>query len=139
MNSQKISGIIAAIAAILLLAADKIFAPVCTSTLELANGGVCMMRCHYYGIAVFFFGILLLIEAILMFIGQPTNKLPILMLATAVLLMLLSNASVGIGICAKADMMCHDTALWARISGLLAIVASGISLFVHKSQIPQAH
>lgn len=139
MNSQKISGILAAISAILILAADKIFAPVCTSTLELANGGVCMMKCHYYGIALFLFSILLLIEAILMFIGQPDIKLPILILATAVLIMLLSNDSLGIGICAKADMMCHDTALWARIGGLLAIVASGISLLVRKSRIPQAN
>ena len=54
MNSQKLSGTISCLAAILILAADKIFAPVCKGTMELANGGECMMRCHYYGIALFY-------------------------------------------------------------------------------------
>ena len=54
MNSQKLSGAVSCLAAILILAADKIFAPVCKGTMELANGGECMMRCHYYGIALFF-------------------------------------------------------------------------------------
>ena len=56
MNSQKLSGAVSCLAAILILAADKIFAPVCKGTMELANGGECMMRCHYYGIALFLFG-----------------------------------------------------------------------------------
>ena len=47
MNSQKLSGAVSCLAAILILAADKIFAPVCKGTMELANGGECMMRCHY--------------------------------------------------------------------------------------------
>ena len=63
MNSQKLSGAVSCLAAILILAADKIFAPVCKGTMELANGGECMMRCHYYGIALFLFGLLLLAES----------------------------------------------------------------------------
>ena len=55
MNSQKLSGAVSCLAAILILAADKIFAPVCKGTMELANGGECMMRCHYYGITLFSF------------------------------------------------------------------------------------
>ena len=111
MNSQKLSGAVSCLAAILILAADKIFAPVCKGTMELANGGECMMRCHYYGITLFLFGLILL----------------------------LSNTSIGIGICAKAGMMCHKTALWGRIGAVLAIIGAGISLFVHKSQMPQAN
>lgn len=65
MNSQKLSGAVSCLAAILILAADKIFAPVCKGTMELANGGECMMRCHYYGIALFLFGLLLLAESVL--------------------------------------------------------------------------
>ena len=120
MNSQKLSGAISCLAAILILAADKIFAPVCKGTMELANGGECMMRCHYYGIALFFFALLLLAESVLLFFGTHDFKLPVV-------------------ICAKAGMMCHKTALWGRIGAVLAIIGAGISLFVHKSQMPQAN
>ena len=132
MNSQKLSGAVSCLAAILILAADKIFAPVCKGTMELANGGECMMRCHYYGIALFLFGLLLLAESVLLFFGTHDFKLPVVIL-------LLSNTSIGIGICAKAGMMCHKTALWGKIGAVLAIIGAGISLFVHKSQMPQAN
>ena len=66
-------------------------------------------------------------------------KLPVVIIITAVLILLLSNTSIGIGICAKAGMMCHKTALWGRIGAVLAIIGAGISLFVHKSQMPQAN
>ena len=35
MNSQKLSGAVSCLAAILILAADKIFAPVCKGTMNL--------------------------------------------------------------------------------------------------------
>ena len=139
MNSQKLSGAVSCLAAILILAADKIFAPVCKGTMELANGGECMMRCHYYGITLFLFGLLLLAESVLLFFGTHDFKLPGVIIITAVLILLLSNTSIGIGICAKAGMMCHKTALWGRIGAVLAIIGAGISLFVHKSQMPQAN
>ena len=106
MNSQKLSGAVSCLAAILILAADKIFAPVCKGTMELANGGECMMRCHYYGITLFLFGLLLLAESVLLFFGTHDFKLPVVIIITAVLILLLSNTSIGIGICAKAGMMC---------------------------------
>lgn len=138
MNVQKVSGILSSIASLLIIIAVKGFAPVCSSSLELANGGVCMMKCHYYGIALFFFGVLLLVESILLCIGQSERKLSIVIFTTAVLILLLSNSSIGIGICAKAGMNCHKTALWGRIGAIISIVAAVINLFVHKSNIPQA-
>ena len=98
-----------------------------------------MMRCHYYGIALFLFGLLLLAESVLLFFGTHDFKLPVVIIITAVLILLLSNTSIGIGICAKAGMMCHKTALCGRIGAVLAIIGAGISLFVHKSQMPQAN
>ena len=98
MNSQKLSGAVSCLAAILILAADKIFAPVCKGTMELANGGECMMRCHYYGITLFLFGLLLLAESVLLFFGTHDFKLPVVIIITAVLILLLSNTSIGIGI-----------------------------------------
>ena len=80
MNSQKLSGAVSCLAAILILAADKIFAPVCKGTMELANGGECMMRCHYYGIALFLFGLLLLAESVLLFFGTHDFKLPVVII-----------------------------------------------------------
>ena len=83
MNSQKLSGAVSCLAAILIIffffffAADKIFAPVCKGTMELANGGECMMRCHYYGITLFLFGLLLLAESVLLFFGTHDFKLPV--------------------------------------------------------------
>ena len=98
-----------------------------------------MMRCHYYGIALFLFGLLLLAESVLLFFGTHDFKLPVVIIITAVLILLLSNTSIGIGICAKAGMMCHKTALWGSIGAVLAIIGAGLSLFVHKSQMPQAN
>ena len=111
MNSQKLSVAVSCLAAILILAADKIFAPVCKGTME----------------------------SVLLFFGTHDFKLPVVIIITAVLILLLSNTSIGIGICAKAGMMCHKTALWGRIGAVLAIIGAGISLFVHKSQMPQAN
>ncbi len=74
-----------------------------------------MMRCHYYGIALFLFGLLLLAESVLLFFGTHDFKLPVVIIITAVLILLLSNTSIGIGICAKAGMMCHKTALWEEL------------------------
>ena len=98
-----------------------------------------MMRCHYYGITLFLFGLLLLAESVLLFFGTHDFILPVVIIITAVLILLLSNTSIGIGFCAKAGMMCHKTALWGRIGAVLAIIGAGISLFVHKSQMPQAN
>ena len=85
-----------------------------------------MMRCHYYGIALFLFGLLLLAESVLLFFGTHDFKLPVVIIITAVLILLLSNTSIGIGICAKAGMMCHKTALWGRIGAVLAIIGAVI-------------
>ena len=104
------------------------------------NHGTCKRRrMYYYGIALFFFALLLLAESVLLFFGTHDFKLPVVIIITAVLILLLSNTSIGIGICAKAGMMCHKTALWGRIGAVLAIIGAGISLFVHKSQMPQAN
>lgn len=138
MNSQKLSGAVSCLAAILILAADKIFAPVCKGTMELANGGECMMRCHYYGITLFLFGLLLLAESVLLFFGTHDFKLPVVIIITAVLILLLSNTSIGIGICAK-QVDVPQNCSWGRIGAVLAIIGAGISLFVHKSQMPQAN
>ena len=49
MNKRKISGIIILIAAIFMIGAVKVWAPVCQKSLELANGGETHMKCFYYG------------------------------------------------------------------------------------------
>lgn len=138
MNSQKLSGGLTVLAALLILTADKFFAPVCSGTLKLENGGECMMRCHYYGISLFLFGLLLLTEAILLCFKQQDFKLPVLIIITSILILLLNNSSIGTGICPKAEMMCHKTALWGRIGALIAIIGALIKLFSNKSQMPQA-
>ena len=139
MNSQKLSSSLTVLAALLVLTADKFFAPVCSGTLKLENGGECMMRCHYYGITLFLFGLLLLAEAILLFFKQQDFKLPIIIIITSILILLLNNSSIGIGICPKAEMMCHRTALWGRIGAIIAIIGALIKLFSNRSQMPQAN
>lgn len=138
MNLKNLSGLLTLIASCIILGATKIFAPVCNGTMKLESGGECFMRCHYYGIALFLFGILLLLEAILTFIGKQDFKLPILMIGTAILILLLTNETIGIGICGKAEMMCHKTALFGRIGAILSILAGVVGLFKGKSNIPQA-
>ncbi len=138
MNFKNLSGLITFIASVIIIGATKFFAPVCGKTLKLENGGECFMRCHYYGIVLFLFGILLLVEAILTFIGKQDFKLPILIVATAILIFLLSNETIGIGICGSSEMMCHKTALFGRIGAILAILGGLMGLVKGGSKIPQA-
>ena len=138
MNLKNLSGLLTLIASCIILGATKFFAPVCNGTMKLENGGQCFMKCHYYGIALFLFGILLLLEAILTFIGKQNFKLPILIIGTAILILLLTNENIGIGICGKSEMMCHKTALFGRIGAILTILAGILGLIKGKSSMPQA-
>ncbi len=138
MNFKNLSGVLTLIASFILIGATKFFAPVCGKTLKLENGGECFMRCHYYGIVLLLFGILLLAEAILTLIGKQDFKLPILIIVTAILILLLSNETIGTGICGNSEMMCHKTALFGRIGAILTILAGILGLIKGKSKIPQA-
>lgn len=138
MNFKNLSGLVTLIASFIIIGATKFFAPVCNKTLKLENGGECFMRCHYYGIALFLFGILLFVAAILTFIGKQDFKLPVLIIVTAILILLLSNETIGTGICGNSEMMCHKTALFGRIGAILTILGGILGLIKGKSKMPQA-
>ena len=78
MNKRKISGIIILIAAIFMIGAVKVWAPVCQKSLELANGGETHMKCFYYGTTMMYIGVLLLAEAIVMFFVKNTRAVGII-------------------------------------------------------------
>lgn len=53
-------------------------------------------------------------------------------------ILLLSNETIGTGICGNSEMMCHKTALFGRIGAILTILGGILGLIKGKSKMPQA-
>lgn len=121
------SGILAVIqmlAGIILIAAVKGFAPVCTGMLKLENGSEAYMKCHYTGQVLFYFGILLVISGIVMFFTKHFLETGILSIVLGILaILVVGNSALGIGVCANAEMACNLTAGIAKICGGIAVAA----------------
>ena len=123
---------IAALAALLLLGAVFIWAPVCQKTIQLASGSSTPMRCFYTGKAAVMLAIVTLALSVELLVRKKAVAFPYI--AAGVLLVLLpAGGTLGIGICAADGMACHATALWIYISGGLLIL-SGIAGLLTKGE-----
>ena len=106
-----------AAAAVCTIGAVKLWAPVCGSMLELANGNETHMKCYYAGQAAL--GVALIILAI----------------AAAVLFFVFSGSLIGV--CASETMRCQTTALWGRGAAVVVLLTSLIDLLAGKEgQLP---
>lgn len=126
-NLSKIVTIILALVSLLMLGAIFIWAPACDSLLELKNGNMTNMKCFYTGKAAAALSIVLLVTCISAFFSKGSQWTIIII---GILLIALTYTSfIGIGICKMDTMMCHTTALWIRVGGILTILGGTFMLF----------
>ena len=127
---------IQALAAVCLIGALKIWAPVCTKLLTLESGAQTHMKCHYSSQAALVIAVILLVAALAAFISKGDHKkFHFVSIAGAVSLFLIFGSLIGI--CANAEMACHSTALWVRIMAGVIIAAGAVDLFTGgENQIP---
>lgn len=132
INLSKITSIILALVSLLILGAIFIWAPACDSLLELKNGNMTNMKCFYTGKAAAALSIVLLVACISAFFSKGSQWI---IITIGILLIALTYTSfIGIGICKKDTMMCHTTALWIRIGGILTILGEIFMLFDKKTK-----
>lgn len=138
MNNKitKIIAVIQAVAALCVLGAVKIWAPVCTGMLTLESGKETFMKCHYTGQAALAVAIILLVAAVVLFFSKEGHKLvQVISMVSAVMLFLLFTTLIGI--CANPEMQCHQTAFWCQGAAAVTVVAGIVDLLSgKKGQIP---
>lgn len=130
-KTNKINNILAAAEAILgifMILIVKVIAPVCSGTVELASGKQMPMKCHYTGVVLLFLGILMLINAVALFVTKEAFACGIMTVALSAFVFVVLSGSVGIGVCMKV-MACHTTAAFARVAGAIGIVIGAVLIW----------
>lgn len=130
MNKKlwKIINIVLILTALVSLGAIFIWSPVCNKMTELANGSPTHMKCYYTGQSSALLSIILVVAAVEGFFKKSIRPWTIMIIGI-MLLMVTFISKLGIGICAKDTMACHDTAMWIRGCGIVTIICSIMYLF----------
>lgn len=125
-----------AAAALCVIGAVKIWAPVCGKMLTLDTGKEVPMRCFYTGQAAIAIAVVMLVIAVVALLTKSGHrKLMIVSSVAAVMLFLLFSSLIGV--CANPDMRCHVTDFWCRGAAVVGLAASVIELLSGKEgQIP---
>lgn len=125
-----------AAAALCVLGAIKLWAPVCGKMLDLANGNQVPMKCHWAGQAAMALSVILLVCALVaLLVKKDHRKLMIVTVVTAVMIFLVFTSLIGV--CASETMRCQSTALWGKIAAVVAFVSALAELLSGKEgQIP---
>ena len=127
---------IQALAAVVMVAALKIWAPVCGKLLELTSGKQVPMKCHWAGQAAIAVSIIILAVAIVALLTKKAYKgLMIVNVVAGVVLFLVFTSLIGV--CASEEMRCQITKLWGMGCAAVVCVTSGINLLSGKEgQVP---
>lgn len=135
-NLNKILIALQALAAVCMIGAIKIWAPVCGKLLELANGNQVPMKCHWAGQAALVVSVIILAAAVMAFLAKKEYKGLMVVNAVAAVALFLVFTSL-IGICASAEMRCQTTKIWGLGAAALVFASSLINLLSGKEgQIP---
>lgn len=123
-------------AALCLMGAVKIWAPVCGKLLELANGNQVPMKCHWAGQAAMAASAILLVAALMALLAKKEYKgLMVVTAASGVVLLLIFTSLIGV--CASETMRCQITKAWGMGAGAVAVVTSLVNLLSgREGQIP---
>ena len=134
---NKIMIVLQTIAALGVIGAVKLWAPVCGKMLDLANGNQVPMKCHWAGQAGLAVAVILLIAAVMALLAKKEYKgFMVVTAVCGVLLFMIFNTSF-IGVCASAEMCCQTTKLWGMIAASITVIASLVNLFSGKEgQVP---
>ncbi len=133
---NKILFAVQGVAALCMLGAVKIWAPVCGKMLQLVSGMEVHMKCFYSGQAAIAIAFILLALAIVSFLAKKDfKKVQIAAVVTGVVLFLVFGSLIGV--CANAEMRCNTTALWGKIVSAVTVITALVNLFSGKEgQIP---
>lgn len=123
-------------AALCLMGAVKIWAPVCGKLLELANGNQVPMKCHWAGQAAMAVSAILLAAALMALLAKKEYKgLMVVTAVSGVVLFLIFTSLIGV--CASETMACQTTKIWGLGAAAVVFVTSLINLFSGKEgQVP---
>jgi hypothetical protein len=124
------------LAALLILGAVFIWAPVCSGLLTLQNGTLVHMKCFYTAQASIVLALILVIAAIAAFFSKTDhNKIHWVIIVIGIMIIANTYDSIiGIGICKKVTMECHTTAVWLKVGAALAIISGLLDIFANSSK-----
>ena len=131
-----IVGAVQALAALVLIGAIKIWAPVCQKMLTLTTGKEVHMKCFYTAQAALGVAVIALVAAIVVILASKDHKkVQFVNIACGVVLFLLFTSLIGV--CASPDMACRTTAVWGKVVAGVTVIASVVDLLSGKEgQIP---
>ena len=125
-----------AAAALVMVGAIKIWAPVCGKMLELVSGKEVPMKCHWAGQAAMVVAAVILVTAVMAFLSKTEYKKFAVINAVAAVLLFLVFTSI-IGVCASKEMSCQATALWGKGVAAVTLLSSiGMLLGGKDGQVP---
>ena len=134
---NKIMIAIQALAAVCLLGAIKIWAPVCGKMLELVSGNTVPMKCHWAGQAAIAVSVIIIVIAVMALMAKKEYKGLMVANAVAGVILFLIFTNTLIGVCASADMRCNVTKIWGMGAAAVTVAASLINLLSGKEgQVP---
>ena len=126
-----------ALAAVLLIGAIKIWAPVCGKMLELVSGKQVPMKCHWAGQAAIAVSVIILAAAVMALLAKKEYKGLMVVTAVCGVLLFMVFATGFIGVCASETMRCQVTKVWGIGAAALTFAASLINLLSGKEgQVP---
>ena len=126
-----------AIAALCMIGALKIWAPVCGKMLELVSGKQVPMKCHWAGQAGLAIAIVILAAAIMALLAKKEYKGLMVITAVCGVLLFMVFATSFIGVCASETMRCQVTKGWGIGAAAVTFAASLINLLSGKEgQVP---
>ena len=125
-----------ALAAVCVIGAIKIWAPVCGKMLELVSGKTVPMKCHWAGQAAIAVAVIILAAAVMALLAKKEYKGLMVVTAVAGVLLFMIFTSL-IGVCASAEMRCQTTKIWGIGAAVITVAASLINLISGKEgQVP---
>ena len=125
-----------ALAALCMIGAIKIWAPVCGKMLELTSGKQVPMKCHWAGQAAIAVSVIIIAVAVMAFLTKKEYKGLMVANAVAAAMLFLVFTSL-IGVCASETMRCQITKVWGMGAAAVVFVTSLINLLSGKEgQIP---
>lgn len=134
---NKILIVLQALAAVLLIGAIKIWAPVCGKMLELTTGKQVPMKCHWAGQAAIAVSVILLAAALMALLAKKEYKGFMVVTAVCGALLFMIFATGFIGVCASEEMRCNVTKVWGIGAAAVTFVTSLINLLSGKEgQVP---
>ena len=133
---NKIMIALQAAAALCLIGAIKIWAPVCGKMLELVSGKQVPMKCHWAGQAAIAICIIILAAAVMAFLAKKEYKGLMVVNAVAAVVLFTVFTSL-IGVCASEEMRCQITKLWGMGTAAVVFATSLVNLLSGKEgQVP---